>query len=331
MNQLNSVVMTDPFGKESVCAQFVVEDTSDKFLIPDALITNTEYTIRCWVKCEGYEGDHTPSIILGNARIEIGDDWTECQVTFISKSDGPLQIDFQSTCTYYIYHLQLEQGNRATDWAPAPEDAEEAASNAQHTADEAANAAQNATNQVVVATASIELLRDQIRMLVVDENGESMMTQTGDGFRFDFLGRFSALQAPFGEAVAQLENELGSTDAAVAALQSELNGISNYVKIATYNDGVNTKPCIELGGNVAEETEQGGISTFFKLLITNTSVVFFDGASTGTEIDTDGINTDNITYRGQLAARNSNTADGAFVWTMRQNGNYGLTWKEVTS
>ena len=71
--------------------------------------------------------------------------------------------------------LKLEKGTRATDWAPAPEDVE--------------NAIDNNTQKIVEAESNIEQLSTQISTLVQDGSGKSLMTQTATGWTFS-MGDF---------------------------------------------------------------------------------------------------------------------------------------------
>ena len=329
MNTLTSITIADPTHKESNCAQLVIDNLDDPFTMYGVTTDGQEYTLSFSIR-SGLETDPDtlPTISIGETVFDISTEWNTYDCTFTADT-ADLALCFDTAGTYYIYHLQLEQGNMPTDWSPAPEDAEEAARNAQTTADGAKDSADNAAKQVVEAKSAIEMLKDQIRMMVTDENGQTMMTQDGDGWTFDFMHHIGSVQSAFDEAVSELEERYGNTESVVDALRSQFSDMNNYVKISEYDDGVNTKPCIELGGN----TYQEGTSNFFRLLITNTSVVFFDDTTKGTEIDNDGVTTDSLTLRSELRQSNpiAVPGSGVYVWAMRQNGNYGLTWKGATS
>lgn len=95
---------------------------------------------------------------------------------------------------------------------------------------------------------------------------------------------------------------------------SKLKAISEYVKIGTVtdDDSSDEKPCIELSEDDSDS----------KHVITNTKSVFIDGETVKTRVDTEGVYTDNVTV-------NEEFRQGGFVWATRENGNYGLIWKEV--
>ena len=96
---------------------------------------------------------------------------------------------------------------------------------------------------------------------------------------------------------------------------ADLQALTEHVKIGTYKDPEtgDEKPSVELAEG----------DTNFKQVITNTKTMFMDGDNVGTEINTDGLETENVTIRGEHR-------QGNWVWAQRANGNYGLIWKEAT-
>lgn len=97
---------------------------------------------------------------------------------------------------------------------------------------------------------------------------------------------------------------------------ADLRALTEHVKIGTIDvdgDG-NDEPCVELAEG----------DTDFKQVITNKKTLFMDGSEPKTELDTDGIKTENVVVRGDLR-------QGEFAWTARANGNYGLSWMGGTS
>lgn len=97
---------------------------------------------------------------------------------------------------------------------------------------------------------------------------------------------------------------------------ADLQALTEHVKIGTYVDPEtgNEQPSVELAEG----------DTDFKQVITNTKTMFMDGDNIGTEINTEGLETENITVRSELR-------QGNWVWAQRANGNYGLIWKEATA
>lgn len=96
---------------------------------------------------------------------------------------------------------------------------------------------------------------------------------------------------------------------------SDLGSLIDYVKIGTYED----EPCIELGEGDSD----------FKLLITNTRILFKEGSLTPAYITNQALNTDKVIVKNELHIGNEENTEqpGVFVWKMRANGNMGLVWK----
>lgn len=90
---------------------------------------------------------------------------------------------------------------------------------------------------------------------------------------------------------------------------SDLGAIGEYVKIGVYED----EPCIELG-----ETDSD-----FKLLITNTKIVFLEGSNVPAYFTNQALHIKKAVIEEELQ-------QGGFVWRTRSNGNMGLVWKGVS-
>ena len=89
--------------------------------------------------------------------------------------------------------------------------------------------------------------------------------------------------------------------------------------ICVYQD----EPCIELGESDSD----------FKLLITNTRIMFMNGENELTYINTNGLVTKSIEVENEIKMDTPKdaTVKGQWVWKVRANGNLGLMWKEVSS
>ena len=321
MNTLETFATTAPNGMESVCAKFTISNTDQPFTFRNVITAYQEYTLHFWIRSDG---DSACSVSIAGNTFYVGTTWQECECTFRA-TDASMRLYFNTAATYYIYHLQLELGNIATDWAPAPEDAEASANSAQQSANEAqttASAAQQsassaqssadtaqekAAEALERAEATIQMLDDKIRMLVKGPDGGSLMVHTDDGWSFNM-----------GQYITQLDQ-----------LDAGLHEVTEYVRIGKrYIDGdpENTDPT-----NVEPEIYLGESDTEFKARITNTTFDLMDNNEVRTQVDKDGISTINIVSKGEFRQTNSNPVHGAFVWAMRQNGNYGLIWKGLTS
>lgn len=202
----------------------------------------------------------------------------------------------------YFCNLKLEKGNRATDWTPAPEDLATG-----NMIDEVNGQIDNTNARVNDAETLIQQLSDCISMLVTDSNGESMMTQTSTGWTFSMKETNDAMSS-LSNSIEDLQSSTGSTQATINGLQNAINDLettAQYVRVTPYQN----EPCIELGKSDSE----------FKLMITNTRIMFMRGSSIPTYIDTTGLITENITINGELT-------HGSFVWKQRSNGNYGIQY-----
>ena len=86
--------------------------------------------------------------------------------------------------------------------------------------------------------------------------------------------------------------------------------LGEYIHIGTYEG----EPCIELG-----ETDSD-----FKLLITNTRILFMEGSSVPAYVTNQSLHIEKAVIEEELQ-------QGEFVWKARANGNLGLIWKGVSS
>ena len=205
-----------------------------------------------------------------------------------------------------IRNVKIERGNKATDWTPAPED--------MATTGDIEGVQESITGideRVTTSESEIEQLANSISMMVTDENGQSLMEQTSEGWTFNI----GAIQSQIDEATSGLdtvEKNLSSTTDMVNKANDLLDDVTQktaYINMATDDSGA---PCIELG-------KQGNP---FKLRITNTSIDFMQ----------DNMRIAYITNR-QLYIEKSVVTDemkvgstSGFIWKKRANGNMGLRW-----
>ena len=218
----------------------------------------------------------------------------------------------ESTGTCTINWYKLEKGNKATDWTPAPEDVD---SNIQDAKD-AANNAQNDVNalgpRVDKAEVSIETLSDGIANLVVGADGSTLMTQTEDGWRFNF-GAFQENLENALTSIDAVEGDVSEPPAAINSAQGVIDGLvekTSYINMGQDSSGA---PYIELGK----------YDNDFKLRITNTSVDFMDGTTRVAYVSNQALYIERAVIKNELKI-----GDGAgFVWRTRSNGNMGLRWE----
>lgn len=232
-----------------------------------------------------------------------------------------------------VKNVKLEQGNKATDWTPAPEDyytktetdaaITVEAGKIESSVSEVRTTAEGNTERITAAESSIQQVADSISMLVTDGNGTSLMTQTEAGWTFSTSEIQGTLNSLF-EALEAIDNALGDTDAVVTVLKQTVDDIglkTDYVNLGTYTykndkDEDVTEPCVELG-----ESDND-----YKVLITNTQILFKVGSAAPTRISIEGLITENITVENELRQTND-LIDGYYIWAVQENGNYGLQWK----
>lgn len=158
--------------------------------------------------------------------------------------------------------------------------------------------------------AQIELLDGMISTLVTDENGNSLMTQTGDKWTFNISG----IEKNLNDSNKQLSElmtlvgKLSNTTEGLTGAVENLEKTSEYVWVTTYED----EPCLALG----ESDSTNG------LFITNTRIIFIKEGGNPTYIDKDGLYTERLEVGVDFRHKD-------FVWAVRANGNFGLSWKPV--
>ena len=168
------------------------------------------------------------------------------------------------------------------------------------------------SERVTTAESLIQQLSNCIEMLVTDENGESLMTQTENGWTFSMKETAEAV-SNLSDLLETLQQESGGTKSTVGILQQAITDYGKtleYVNVKTYED----EPCIELG-----ESDSN-----FKLLITNTRIMFMNGGNVPTYINTNGIVTQDIEVQGEIV-------QGGYVMLNTADGGWGLLWKGVSS
>lgn len=202
----------------------------------------------------------------------------------------------------------------------------ETASDAQDSANQAQNTADDASTRINAAELTINTINACISSLVIGSNGESLMTQTEDGWQFN-IGTMQDTLNTTSTTLNTLTNQVGSVQGTVSSLQTAVNDLgvlAEYVRITTYynEETGNNEPCIELGESDSD----------FKVLITNTRILFMEGSNTPTYIKDNTLMTNNVEVKNELRQNYFDSNDdecGHWIWSVRQNGNYGLIWKEV--
>lgn len=321
----------------------LMDDDGDGMFYPQIGISNIQG-----------QNTQAPYAMASGIDTYIGQYWQHvtCKLRTLTSIPWGTPLTEQSLCIKFgefvyvewfdIKNIKLEEGTVPTAWSPAPEDnatkgdiknvtdkyaefkqdvdgfkttvgetyatKEETETGFDNVSSESNDNFSNLNDRVILAESTIQQLKDTISMLIVDENGESLMEQTSTGWTFKIESIQSSLNN-VSQNIDTLINDLGSVEAVVDALDDaveDLGKTAEYVKIMTYE----SEPCIALGKK----------DSVFKLLITNTRIMFLDGDNVPTYINTTGLVTENITVNNELI-------QNGWVWKVRANGNYGLIWR----
>lgn len=303
MNTLESTLITSPFGEPDECAKFTIRETEIPFVLHDITHANQKYTFSCWIK-----SNTNSSISINGNVLDTSTDWKRHVLTFTANSPH-LEMLFDTASIFYIYHAQLEIGNKPSDWVESPEDVNSQMTEVQDTADAANKTANDTADRLSEAETLIQQINGTISTLVRDANGQSLMTQTADGG-----WTFSMAQTQ--ETLEKLQEDLGKFDGLLDGLNLNIETINSsladietdieWIQMTTYED----EPCIALGETGSD----------FRLLITNTRIIFLDGADAPAYISNKALNITKAVIKEELQ-------QGPFVWKIRANGNMGLLWK----
>ena len=301
MNTVEAHFLTDPYNKVDECAKFSIDDPATPFTMNGVATVGKRYTFSMWLQADA-EG----SVGVGGEVFQATTTWEKHSVTFTATSENVL-LTFGTAGTYYIYHAQLEVGNKATDWTPAPEDVDGDIQTAQNTADDA-------KDRVGKAETIIQQLADSISMLVRDGDGGSLIRQDADGLWFFDIGGLEQNISDTANDLDDLSGIVLDANGKIDVLQSLAAALAERTEyVRSYTDE-NDQPCLELGE---------GDSTF-KVQITNTEIQFLDGTTKPAYISNQKLMIEQAEVKDELQF-------GGFIWKSRNNGNIGLMWKGVSS
>lgn len=208
------------------------------------------------------------------------------------------------TGTVRFSNLKLELGNKPTDWSPAPEDIQSSLNSSE-------NKSNNALEQTSEVRSSIEILKKSIETLVTDENGQSLMTQTGNGWTFNM----GAYQTIIDKVTSDITDVKGDVDEVnqlannASQLVNDVAAKTAYINMSTDETG---SPCIELGKSDNE----------FKLRITNTSIDFMQGAQRIAYITNQSLYIQSSVVTDEMKVGD----ESGYIWKKRSNGNMGLRY-----
>ena len=156
--------------------------------------------------------------------------------------------------------------------------------------------------------AEIVKINDRLATLVTDENGYSLMQQSGDGWTFNIGGVTGN--------VDKVAGDLKDLSDSVSGIVSSVDGLSNAIddlgELASYVRVIeeNGQPCIELGESDSD----------FKVKITNTDIKFMEGSTVVAYISNQALNIEKAVIKEEMQV-------GGFAFKKRSNGNVGFMWK----
>ena len=314
LNKWVSVGVTTTVEEDDVhgvCIKIVSTDigSSNSRIYPSTTDNFThvlgKYTVSFYAKADTVTTMQT-NVAGGNAGIcnySLSTSWAKFTHSYDASAGSITFWPNEANTTIYLAKIKLEYGDKATDWTPAPED--------MATADDLAEVQSSTAlveTRVNAAESVIQQLSDSISTLVTDGNGESLMVQTENGWTFS-TGYIESVMNTASENLIGLMDEMGDTKLAVNALEqavTDLGVLNDYVKIGTYEN----EPCIELGESDSD----------FKLLITNTRIMFMEGSGVPAYLNNQSLFIKKAVIEEELQ-------QGQFVWKARANGNLGLIWK----
>ena len=293
-----------------------------------------EYTLSFMIKADvecsfkAYTNDDNPvnglpaiSFTKSSTGIHIGTEWTRFEYT--SSCSSEFVADDSYVLRFYtgsdtankitVRRVKLEKGNKATDWTPAPEDmaTKAEAETAQDAADNALASCDSLETRVTTSESTIQQLADSISMLITDENGSSLMTQTSTGWTFN-IGGIADTLSQTANGLTDVSGDIDGINSAITNLNDLLNDIADKTAYIIMTTDDNGDPCIELG---KEDND-------FKVRITNTSVDFLQGSSPIAWINNNSLYIEKAIVRNELQIGES----PGFVWKTRSNNNMGLRW-----
>ena len=167
------------------------------------------------------------------------------------------------------------------------------------------------TDRIVISETAYRQLVDSIAMIVTDKNGNSMMTQTSDGWTFNM----SSIEDTLSQATNSINNISGEVDGVsdmISKLESLTSDIAQKTAYITMTTDESGSPCIELGKSDSD----------FKVRITNTSVDFMDGSTKIAYVSNQSLYIERTIIKEELQIGEG----GGVAWKKRSNGHVGLRW-----
>lgn len=284
------------------------------------LEANTQYTLSAWMKqTDGGTVTYFDSKANGAASsdkgsgsvVDVGTDWSRCHVTFTVSTAETYFPRFEQNAagaTLWIAGLKLENGNKATDWSPAPEDIEER-----------------------MSAAELKIEPDAIVSTVTSSASYKTLSSKADGNATDITG----LKTRMTTAESKIDQKADSITLSV--LETKVDGISvggrNLLR-NTNQGATNWGWSMQTGGKTVEEYLDGGVRackmTRDAVEQTGWSVISYDmGANEYALLEPNTEYTLSFDYKPSVA-----TTNGVAFSIRRGDGSNAATndggyWKEI--
>lgn len=269
------------------------------YTMTEKMVSGKTYTCRLWGKL-GSGKEHF-ALYLDGGTIYLGSLTDNKDGTYSSTFAGktgtlstsklcvyPMQSSVSATST--ITKIKLEEGNKATDWTPAPEEMATADSLADvnNSLTDTTNDLQSSINSTNKNLQDIQNSQNEVYEIVSQNKSQiSSLTQRAEGFTMDFK--------TVNETVKQINNQF----------VTERDERYKYIK---FIDGE-----IWLGKEVPIGEDD------FKLVIKNDRISFLQNKAEVAYMSNNKLYVTDIHVTNTLQL-------GQFVWASRANGNVGLRW-----
>lgn len=164
---------------------------------------------------------------------------------------------------------------------------------------------------------SLQILSDKLTSFVNGAVSSSLVTQTEDGFSFNFEQYINDI-AKNNNDIINIQDKLTSNNGSLSDLKDAVNNIDavlkeqkSYINLTKDSSG---NPLIELGSS----------NSSFRVMITNTSIDFMDGSIRIAYISKDALNITSATVSKEFKIGD---VDGAgYIWQKRSNNHLGLRY-----
>lgn len=164
---------------------------------------------------------------------------------------------------------------------------------------------------------SLQILSDKLTSFVNGAVSSSLVTQTADGFSFNFEQYVNDI-AKNNNDIINIQEKLTSNNGSLSDLKDAVNNIDavlkeqkSYINLTKDQSG---NPLIELGSS----------NSSFRVMITNTSIDFMDGSIRIAYISKDALNITSATVSKEFKIGDVNGAD--YIWQKRPNNHLGLRY-----